>query len=129
MGKKVYVGNLTDSALEELFAAHGTVQVIMDRDTGRSKAFGFVENRIPGPWPSATPGAGAPLPGRADRRLTPGMQEPPLAHRAVEAVFWLLLLAGQLPTTTALWLAAGALKLSDPFRAYAVALVRWPWQG
>jgi RNA recognition motif-containing protein len=50
MGKKVYVGNLTydvtDSALEQLFAPHGTVQsaqVIMDRDTGRSKGFGFVE--------------------------------------------------------------------------------------
>ena len=50
MGKKLYVGNLsydvTDSALEQLFAAYGTVQsaqVIMDRDTGRSKGFGFVE--------------------------------------------------------------------------------------
>jgi cold-inducible RNA-binding protein len=50
MGKKLYVGNLTydvtDGALEQLFAAHGTVQsaqVIMDRDTGRSKGFGFVE--------------------------------------------------------------------------------------
>jgi RNA recognition motif-containing protein len=50
MGKKLYVGNLsyetTDSALEQLFAAHGSVQsaqVIMDRDTGRSKGFGFVE--------------------------------------------------------------------------------------
>jgi RNA recognition motif-containing protein len=50
MGKKLYVGNLgygiTDSALEQLFAAHGTVQsaqIIMDRDTGRSKGFGFVE--------------------------------------------------------------------------------------
>jgi cold-inducible RNA-binding protein len=50
MGKKLYVGNLTygvtDSVLEGLFAAHGTVQsaqVIMDRDTGRSKGFGFVE--------------------------------------------------------------------------------------
>ena len=50
MGKKLYVGNLTydvtDAALEQLFAAHGTVQsaqVIMDRDTGRSKGFGFVE--------------------------------------------------------------------------------------
>jgi RNA recognition motif-containing protein len=35
-----------DSDLEDLFAAHGTVdsaQVIMDRDTGRSKGFGFVE--------------------------------------------------------------------------------------
>ena len=50
MGKKLYVGNLdygvTDSALEQMFAAHGTVesaQIIMDRDTGRSKGFGFVE--------------------------------------------------------------------------------------
>jgi cold-inducible RNA-binding protein len=50
MGKKLYVGNLpygvTDSSLEQLFSAHGTVQsaqVIVDRDTGRSKGFGFVE--------------------------------------------------------------------------------------
>ena len=50
MGKKLYVGNLgytvTDSELEQMFAAHGTVQlaqVIMDRDAGRSKGFGFVE--------------------------------------------------------------------------------------
>jgi RNA recognition motif-containing protein len=50
MGKKLYVGNLsyetTDSALEQMFAAFGTVQsaqVIMDRDSGRSKGFGFVE--------------------------------------------------------------------------------------
>jgi len=50
MGKKLYVGNLsyetTDSDLDKLFAAHGTVQsaqVIMDRETGRSKGFGFVE--------------------------------------------------------------------------------------
>src|SRR5947209_16124623 len=50
MGKKLYVGNLTygvtDSTLEQMFAPHGTVQsaqVIMDRDTGRSKGFGFIE--------------------------------------------------------------------------------------
>ena len=50
MGKKLYVGNLTygttDSTLEQLFGEFGTVQsaqVIMDRDTGRSKGFGFVE--------------------------------------------------------------------------------------
>ena len=50
MGKKLYVGNLgygvTDGALEQLFGEFGTVQsaqVIMDRDTGRSKGFGFVE--------------------------------------------------------------------------------------
>jgi RNA recognition motif-containing protein len=50
MGRKLYVGSLTysvtDSALEQMFAPYGTVesaQVIMDRDTGRSKGFGFVE--------------------------------------------------------------------------------------
>ena len=48
--KKLYVGNLSyevsDSDLEQLFSPHGTVesaQVIMDRDTNRSKGFGFVE--------------------------------------------------------------------------------------
>lgn len=50
MGKKLYVGNLsydmTDRDLHQRFEPHGTVasaQVIMDRDTGRSKGFGFVE--------------------------------------------------------------------------------------
>ena len=50
MGKKLYVGNLSydvdSSTLEQLFSQHGTVQsaeVIQDRDTGRSKGFGFVE--------------------------------------------------------------------------------------
>src|SRR5947209_13676404 len=50
MGKKLYVGNLpytvSDSDLQQMFEAHGSVtsaQVIMDRDTGRSKGFGFVE--------------------------------------------------------------------------------------
>lgn len=50
MGKKLYVGNLSynidNAALERLFAAHGTVEsasVVTDRDTGRSRGFGFVE--------------------------------------------------------------------------------------
>jgi cold-inducible RNA-binding protein len=50
MDKKLYVANLsydmTDSDLQDLFKAHGTVRsarVIMDRDTGRSKGFGFIE--------------------------------------------------------------------------------------
>jgi RNA recognition motif-containing protein len=50
MGRKLYVGNLTYETstgdLEQLFGAHGTVQsaqIIMDRDTGRSKGFAFVE--------------------------------------------------------------------------------------
>jgi RNA recognition motif-containing protein len=50
MGAKLYVGNLSfdvdNSDLEQMFTAHGSVrsaQVITDRDTGRSKGFGFVE--------------------------------------------------------------------------------------
>jgi RNA recognition motif-containing protein len=50
MGSKLYVGNLsyntTSSDLEQLFSQHGTVQsaeVIADRDSGRSKGFGFVQ--------------------------------------------------------------------------------------
>ena len=50
MGKKLYVGNLpfsaTDDSLQEMFAQSGSVtsaKIIMDRDTGRSKGFGFVE--------------------------------------------------------------------------------------
>lgn len=50
MGKKIYVGNLpftaTSESLSEVFSAFGTVdssKIITDRDTGRSKGFGFVE--------------------------------------------------------------------------------------
>ncbi len=50
MGRKLYIGNLPDSATEQdladKFAAFGTVlsvKLITDRDTGRSKGFGFIE--------------------------------------------------------------------------------------
>ena len=50
MGRRLYVGNLSynvdSSQLEQLFSQHGSVtsaEVISDRDTGRSKGFGFVE--------------------------------------------------------------------------------------
>lgn len=50
MGKKLYVGNLpfsaTEQALGDAFAQCGTVEsvkIITDRDTGRSKGFGFIE--------------------------------------------------------------------------------------
>ena len=50
MGKKLYVGNLsysvTSESLSQVFSAYGKVvssDVIMDRETGRSKGFGFVE--------------------------------------------------------------------------------------
>lgn len=50
MGKRLYVGNLpynvSSSDLEQMFSAHGQVQsaeVVSDRETGRSKGFGFVE--------------------------------------------------------------------------------------
>ena len=52
MGKKIYVGNLsfsvTEQTLRSAFSQHGTVEtlnLITDRDTGRSKGFGFVEMR------------------------------------------------------------------------------------
>jgi RNA recognition motif-containing protein len=50
VGKKIYVGNLpftaTSESLSEVFGRYGTVdssKIIIDRDTGRSKGFGFVE--------------------------------------------------------------------------------------
>ena len=50
MGNKLYIGGLpysvTEGRLQELFAAHGTVQsanVISDKFTGQSRGFGFVE--------------------------------------------------------------------------------------
>jgi RNA recognition motif-containing protein len=50
MGRKLYVGNLSydvdSAALQEMFTPHGTVEsaeIIADRDTGRSKGFGFVQ--------------------------------------------------------------------------------------
>ncbi len=50
MGNKLYVGNLpfsaTDQSVTEMFSAAGTVtsaKIITDRDSGRSKGFGFVE--------------------------------------------------------------------------------------
>jgi RNA recognition motif-containing protein len=54
MGSKIYVGGLpysaTESQLNELFAAHGTVEsarVITDKFTGQSRGFGFVEMATP----------------------------------------------------------------------------------
>jgi RNA recognition motif-containing protein len=50
MGMNLYVGNLsfdaTEADLTQAFGAHGTVtkaQIVMDRETGRSRGFGFVE--------------------------------------------------------------------------------------
>jgi RNA recognition motif-containing protein len=54
MGSKIYVGGLpysaTEAQLNELFAAHGTVEsakVITDKFTGQSRGFGFVEMSTP----------------------------------------------------------------------------------
>ena len=75
MGKKLYVGNLsydtTDAMLEQMFAEYGTVQsaqVIMDRDAGRSKGFGFVEMGSDQEAQAAIAG----LSGTAPRRLKLG---------------------------------------------------------
>jgi len=54
MGNKLYVGNLpysySDSDMQQAFGQYGSVQsakVMMDRDSGRSKGFGFVEMSSP----------------------------------------------------------------------------------
>lgn len=73
MGKKLYVGNLPysvrDSDLEQSFGQFGTVtsaKVMMERDTGRSKGFGFVEMGSDAEAQAAISGMnGQPLGGRS----------------------------------------------------------------
>ena len=73
MGNKLYVGNLAysvrDDSLQEAFAQFGTVtsaKVMMDRETGRSKGFGFVEMGSDAEAQAAVNGMnGQPLEGRA----------------------------------------------------------------
>ena len=73
MGNKLYVGNLPysvrDSDLEQAFGAFGAVtsaKVMMERDTGRSKGFGFVEMGSDAEAQAAINGMhGQPLGGRA----------------------------------------------------------------
>ncbi len=62
MAKKIYVGNLsfdtTESGLSECFSKHGevhSVNLVTDRDTGRSRGFAFVE-MDPGPADAAIAG-------------------------------------------------------------------------
>ena len=73
MSKKIFVGNLsfevTDFDLEDLFKQHGEVlsaKVILDRDSGRSRGFGFVEMSSDGSVQSAIDALnGTELKGRA----------------------------------------------------------------
>lgn len=73
MGNKLYVGNLAysvrDESLQEAFGQFGTVtsaKVMMDRETGRSKGFGFVEMGSDAEAQAAINGMnGQPLEGRA----------------------------------------------------------------
>ena len=73
MGNKLYVGNLAysvrDESLQQAFGEFGTVtsaKVMMDRDTGRSKGFGFVEMGSDAEAQAAINGMnGQPLEGRA----------------------------------------------------------------
>ena len=73
MGNKLYVGNLPysfrDEDLQQAFAAHGAVssaKVMMERDTGRSKGFGFVEMGSDAEAQAAITGMnGQPLGGRS----------------------------------------------------------------
>ena len=73
MGNKLYVGNLAysvrDESLQQSFGQFGTVtsaKVMMDRETGRSKGFGFVEMASDAEAQAAMNGMnGQPLEGRA----------------------------------------------------------------
>jgi hypothetical protein len=73
MGKKLYVGNLAysirDNDLEQAFGAYGAIvsaKVMMERDTGRSKGFGFVEMGTDAEAQAAIAGLnGQPVQGRA----------------------------------------------------------------
>lgn len=73
MGNKLYVGNLPysfrDEDLQRAFSAHGSVssaKVMMERDTGRSKGFGFVEMGSDAEAQAAINGMnGQPLSGRS----------------------------------------------------------------
>lgn len=73
MGTKIYVGNLpwraTDAQLEQMFASHGEVieaKIVTDRDTGRSRGFGFVTMAAPDAAQAAISAInGQPLEGRS----------------------------------------------------------------
>jgi RNA recognition motif-containing protein len=72
--KKIYVGNLpfstTDDDLRDLFARHGEVSsasVVMDRETGRSRGFGFVEMETANAQTAITALDGRDMGGRALR--------------------------------------------------------------
>lgn len=83
MGKKLFVGNLPysadDGALQALFSSHGNVEsarVIVDRETGRSKGFGFVEMSTDEEAQKAMALDGADMQGRAIRVTEARPQEP-----------------------------------------------------
>jgi len=93
MGRKLYVGNLTygvgDGDLQQMFETFGTVQsaqVIMDRDTGRSKGFGFVEMGSDQEAQAAITGLNGKDHGEAqDRGRWPG-RRPSILSRAIIGV-------------------------------------------
>lgn len=83
MGKKLFIGNLPysadDGALQALFSTHGNVEsarVIIDRETGRSKGFGFVEMSTEEEAQKAMALDGADLQGRPIRVTEARPQEP-----------------------------------------------------
>ena len=84
MGNKLYVGNLSynirDDDLQQAFAQYGTVssaKVMMDRDTGRSKGFGFVEMGSDPEAQAAINGERQALDGRACLQRSPPAEERP----------------------------------------------------
>lgn len=89
----IYVGNLafttTDSDLRQLFEPYGAVdeiRVIMDRDTGRSKGFGFVE--MPDTTTAKTAIAGLQGKELAGRTLTVNEAKPRAPRRETSRSRW-----------------------------------------
>jgi len=89
MGKKLYVGNLsystTEDNLRNLFAGYGNVasaKIIIDRDTGNSKGFGFIEMGTDEEASAAIAGTnGSELDGR-QLRVNEAMDKPRRDHRS-----------------------------------------------
>ena len=84
MGKKLYVGNLPystdDATLGDMFAAYGTVdsaRVITDRETGRSKGFGFVEMSSDGDADKAIEGLNGQSSGGRNLTVSEARPQPP----------------------------------------------------
>jgi len=138
VGNKLYVGNLPytfrDEDLQQAFSAHGTVtsaKVMMERDTGRSKGFGFVEMGSDAEAQAAISGMnGQQYGGRGlvVNEARPMEPRPPALAAAlavvavVAAVMAVALAAAAVAAVTAVALAAAAVAVAAMAVALAVAV-------